>query len=318
MLSKQRSNIQEETIAMDLRKIKLNAPAADSSAEQPESAGQEIEAADLSTDNQEYATNHAEPEYEMPEEEMPILIPDDYDVEDIDYSARNTMSDVVAAKDNITEVPRYERPKLTGKEALENFWYHNKTTVIVCIAAAVMLIAVLIQSIPTKYDHCINIYADARMGVYSIEEIEKQFMEYAEDVDGTGEVKLNINSYNINGNSDPYESIVAYMIIETEFSGEYSAFLTVVDKPHYDFIVENVGTEAFEAYEDYPALISLKNSEFITGTSESNNNDTELFLALVAMPDRFKDDAEMQARHDNAKALLGRILDAHPELAKAE
>lgn len=303
---------------MEPKKIKLNSPVEEIDAEHPETAGSAVETTEPLGAAHESEAHSAEVNDEMTDEEMPILIPDDYDVEEIDYSARNTMSDVVAAKDNIQEMPRYERPKLKGKEALENFWYHNKTAVIVGLVATVMLILVIIQSIPTKFDYHVNIYADANFGVYSIEEINAQLMEYAEDVDETGEIKINTNRYNINSVADPYEPIVAYVVIEAEFSGDYNAFLVVVDKHHYDFIVENAGPDAFEAYEGYPDHISLRNSEFITSTAESNNNDTELFIALVGLPEKYRDDEEMVARYENAKAMLGRILADHPELAKAE
>lgn len=256
---------------------------------------------------------------ELPEEEeMPVLIPDDYDVEDIDYSAQSSLSSVVSARDGVEEAPRYQRPKLKGKEAWDNFMYHHKTTLIVVIVSVVMLAICIIQSIPDKYDYTINIYADVTLGTVALGEINDQLIPYTEDVDGNGELAINLTSYNRHPSSDPYSHIVAYMFIESEFGGEYKGFLSIMDKDHADFIVENLGKDVFEAYEGYPTLIPLKGSALIAGPSESNGNDTELYLVLSSVPEKYKDDAKMVARHDAAKAMLGRILEAHPELPKAE
>ena len=298
---------------MDLNKIKLN-----TSGEEKQEAVCETESVEQTPADEAATGMPAAEEEAYADEEMPILIPEDYDVEDIDYSVRSTMSDVVAAKDGVKEVARYQRPKLKGKEAWENFFYHHKTGLIVAVVSIIMLAIIIIQSIPTKYDYYFNIYANVMMGVHSIEEIEQQLLEYAVDVDGNEEISINISSYNRNGMTDPYESVVAYMFIEMEFGGEFNSFLVVVDMDHYNFIVENVGEDIFEAYEGYPVLIPLKDSEFITSVSESNNNDAELYLTLVSVPERFKDDEDMVARHDAAKEMLGRILADHPELKKAE
>jgi len=301
---------------MDPRKIKLSG-AGDVEREDINETG-DTTVADAAADTEKTAAEAVTEPEEAIEDELPVLIPDDYDVEDIDYSVRNTMSDVVAAKEDIKEATPYKRPKLRGKEAFENFMYHHKTELIVGVVAIIMLVIVIIQSIPEKYDNYVNIYANVKLGGYSLTEIQAQITEHAVDVDGNGEVRINLGSYNRNGISDPYESMVAYMFIESEFGGKFNSFLVIVDKDHYDFIVENVGEDIFEAYEDYPVLISLKNSTFVTPISESNANTEELFLALVSVPDRFRDDEDMVARQQAAKELMGRILEAYPELAETK
>ena len=252
------------------------------------------------------------------EEEMPVLVPDDYDVEDIDYSAQNTLSSVVSAKGEVGEATPYKKPKLKGKEAWDNFMYHHKTTLIVSVVAVVMLAICIIQSIPEKYDYYVNIYADVTLGTIALGEINDQLVAYAEDVDGDERIAINLSAYSRHPTNEPYSHIVAYMFIESEFGGDYNGFLSIVDKDHADFIIENVGPDVFEAYEGYPALIPLKDSELITGPSEGNGNSTELYLVLASVPEKSRDDAKLVARHDAAKAMLGRILEAHPELPKAE
>ncbi len=301
---------------MDPNKINLNSSSPEMRENDAESAVLSEEAVTAEVENSAAVQTGSD----VPEdEEMPVLIPDDYDVEDIDYSVRNTMSDVVAAKEGIEQYERYQRPKLKGKEAVDNFLYHHKTELIVAVVSIVMLVIIIIQSIPTKYDYYFNIYSNISMGAFSVAEIDEQLMKYAVDVDGNEEIKINIGTYNRNGNSDPYESIVAYMFIESEFGGEFNSFLVVVDKDHYKFIVENVGEDIFEAYEDYPVLISLKDSDFVTAALGENANDyDELFLTLVSVPERFLDDEKMVARHDASRELMGRILADHPELGRAE
>jgi len=300
---------------MDLNNIRLNAVGEKDSASTSQQAEETAEAK-LAEESAQPAAASAQTNNE--DDEMPILIPDDYDVEDIDYSARNTMSDVVAAKESIEQQPRYQRPKLKGKEALDNFMYHHKTGLIVGIVAVIMLAIIIVQSIPEKYDYYFNVYAGTSMGMNSIAEIEAQLLPYAVDVDGDEEIKINIASYNRNGISDPYESIVAYMFIESEFGGEFNAFLVMLDKDHYNFIVENVGEDIFEAYEDNPVLIPVGDTGFVTSASDAFDRRDDLYLALIAVPERFKDDEKMVARHDAAEALLGRLLEGHPGFASEQ
>jgi|GEM_PF-1585554 len=253
-------------------------------------------------------------------EEMPVLVPDDYDTEEIDYTEGTSLSDVVSAKEKIEEAPRYEHPKLKGKEAWDNFWYHHKTKVIVIGLMTILLGAATIMSIPPKFDNIFNIYADVNLGIYSKDEITDQLLPYCEDSDGNGEVNINVIINNIYSMADPYSSVAGYMSLDTELGGGHDSFLWIIDRAHYDYIVTELSDDVFEPYDEgYPLAISLKDVELVTSVSAAAGNSKELFLVLVKMPEDKMDDAKMVMRHDSARAVLGRIIEAYPELkAQAE
>ncbi len=256
-----------------------------------------------------------EPTFPDESEEMPVLIPDDYDADEIDYSEGKNLSDVVSAKGEVQEAPRYQRPKLKGREAWENFWYHHKLKVFVITGLVVLLGTAAILSIPVKYDNVFHIFADTQLGLYSMEDVMPKMAEYCEDENEDGEVLVNVIFNNINSRVDAYSHIAAYMALDTELGGEYTSFLWVVDRLHYDYVVELLGENTFEAYEDYPTLISLKGCDLIPPAPDSYGNETELFFVLLSIPEDRMDDAELVARHDSAVEVLGRILEAYPEMS---
>lgn len=297
-------------------KIKLNAPAEEQPVEAQTDAqpAPEAEAAEAPAEAAEMPAAVTEDTAE-PMEEMPVLVPDDYDTEEIDYAEAANLSDVVSAKETIQQTQRYQRPKLRGKEAWDNFWYHHKLKVIVITVSVFCLGLAAIMSIPKKYDHVIDMYADIGIGVEFMDEVIDQFMPYCEDEDGNGKKAINLVINNIYSTRDPYSSISAHMYLGVEFGGEFDAFIVILDKPHYNHIVNELGEGVFETIEGYPALISLKNSELVTLPSSNSGNSKELFIALLAVPADKSDDAKLVERHDRAVSLMNRILEAHPELA---
>jgi len=271
-----------------------------------ESAAQETEVSELPD---------IEPSFPDETEEMPVLIPDDYDVDEIDYSESKNLSDVVSAKGEVQEAVRYQRPKLKGKEAWENFWYHHKLKVFVIIGLVVLLGTAAILSIPVKYDNVFHIFADTQLGLYSVDDVIPKMAEYCEDENEDGDVLVNVIFNNINSRVDAYSHIAAYMALDTELGGEYTSFLWVMDKLHYNYVVELLGEGTFEAYEDYPTLIPLNGCDLIPPAPDSMGKDTELFFVLLSIPEDRMDDAELVARHDSAVEVLGRILEAYPEMS---
>ena len=244
------------------------------------------------------------------EEVIPVFVPDDYEPEDSDYEARP------AAAPGEEYVP-YQRPKLKGKEAWDNFLYHHKNKLIAAAVAIVLLVAVTITSIPTKYDYNFAVYANAFTDINAVDELKEELLPYCVDTDGNGETLVNIMTNN-RSDLSPYSSIASYMSIDSELKGDYNAFLVIIDKDNFDYICADYGEDTFEALDGYPVCIPLSSSGFITAINEKYGSDTELFLSLLRLPEEYADDAEMAARHDNAADVLLRILEAHPELSSAQ
>jgi len=248
-------------------------------------------------------------------EEMPVLIPDDFDANETSCAEQHS-SRKTAPQPGEGYVP-YTPQKLKGKEAWDNFLYHHKNKLIAVAVAIALLAAIYITSIPTKYDYHVAVYADTYFTLEAVDEITADLLPYGEDVDGNGKVTINTI---INNSSDasPYSSIASYMFIDSELKGDYNAFLIVTDQAHYDYITESYGAGVIEALEGCPALLPLKDSDLIDDVCEKYGNNVELYLALLSMPEEHADDSKMQLRHDSAAAALQRIVDAHPEMLVSE
>ena len=252
---------------------------------------------------------------EIEEEQAVVALPDDYEPDDSIYEKHTNLSSVVAAKENITEEPKYERQKLKGRPALENFWYHYKTPVLVALGIVAMLVVIIIESKPMKYDYITMVYANVELGMDGPGEVADQLEEYGEDIDGNGEVKMNVEVYNRESN-DATALMKAFTALQTDFTDEYSSFLCITDKSNYDFIVECYGEDVFEKLDGFPEGIPLRNSELVTSVAEKYGNDTELYLQLLRLPEDKADNAKIAARYDAAKALIERIIEENPELGK--
>ena len=251
------------------------------------------------------------------EDAVPVFVPDDYDPDEVNYEESTSLSKVVSAKEEIEERPKYQKQKLKGKAAIENFFYHHKTTLIVCIITALALGFIIYQSIPVKYDYTFMIYANLNMGMGALDEVTEQLLEYCEDVDGNGEKKINVMLYNRESN-DYNMQMAAYVFLQTDLTDGYSSFLLITDKSTYEFIEDGWGKEIFEAYKDNPVHISLKNTDLITSVAKDYGNDTELFISLLSMPEDKKDKEEYIERKKNAEILLERILEQNPQIVSAE
>lgn len=254
-------------------------------------------------------------EPEAAEEQSVVAVPDDYEPDESVYEKHTNLSSVVAAKDNITEEPKYERQKLKGRAAIENFWYHYKTPVLIALGVAVMLAIIIIESKPTKFDYLTLVYANVELGLDGPGEVADQLEEYGEDIDGNGEVKMNVEVYN-RESEDVSTLMKAFAALQTDISDEYSSFLFITDKSNYDFIVECYGEDIFEKLDGFPEGIPLKDSELVTPITEKYGNDTELYIQLLRLPEDKADNSKFAARYDADRALIERILEENPNLGK--
>ncbi len=258
-----------------------------------------------------------EPEVSITDE-FPVTLPEDYDPDTVDYSQKRSVYGVPSDADPVYS-GKYQRQKLKGKEAVENYWYHyGKITIIVLICAAV-LSYILYMSRQTPYDCEITVFADINMGSDGLHDLSEQVKLYSDDVNGDGQILVNACFYNRNS-PDPNIVQAAYVVIQTDLSDNYRSPLIVMDKEHYEFIVTQAyGREYFDEFECFPDGIPLKDAGFVTDIAKDyGTKDPELYLLLVKLPENDpKVDDEIIAIHDNAREIINRILAENPQI-KAE
>ena len=253
-------------------------------------------------------------------EVLPIVFEDDYDANSEEYIAKLEASgNNIAA--NVEEQPRYERPKLPFKEAVEDFWYHHKTKVMVIGVILIMAAIIFYQSIPEKYDYEFMIFAhNYYFDDAGLQNIAANLQQYGEDLDGDGEVKVHVTRYD-SFSTDYNEYMVSRVYMAEEFRKHHEAYLVLTDKAHYDTLVDvedGFGDGLFESYKGHDKWIDVSDSglflqvdgAFNTGLDE----DLTIGLSLVALNDETAAKATLSKRHDDAAAMLERLLEDHPEI----
>ncbi|MBQ6830335.1 MAG: hypothetical protein IJO59_04335 [Clostridia bacterium] len=88
--------------------------------------------------------------------------------------------------------------QLTPKGKLENIWYHHKWGIlggVFAVIVAAVLIVQLITRVTPDYSICIA--ASTYIPEPIVEELEKALLPYAEDVNGDGEVAVQIQALNV-------------------------------------------------------------------------------------------------------------------------
>ncbi len=88
--------------------------------------------------------------------------------------------------------------KLTPKGKLENIWYHHKWGIlggVFAVIVATVLIVQLITRVTPDYSICIA--ASTYIPEPIVEALEKALLPYAEDVNGDGEVAVQIQALNV-------------------------------------------------------------------------------------------------------------------------
>lgn len=252
-------------------------------------------------------------------ETVPIVFDEDFDANSEEYAAElEKMKNNLAA--DVEEQPRYQKPKLPFKEAVENFLYHNKTKLIVLAVTLIMGSIIIYQSIPEKYDYTFMIFSsNYYFDDISLAAISDNLEQYGEDLDGDGEVKVHTMRFDINS-EDYNESTASRMYMAEEFRTQHEAYLVITDKAHFDVLTneeEGFGMSLFENYKGLGEWIDVTDSGLFVQTDGAFNikdGDDRIGLSLVALNDNTRGKEKYEKRYENAKALLDRLLEDHPEL----
>ncbi len=128
-------------------------------------------------------------------------------------------------------------PPKTPKEKMQNFWFHYKWHTIGSVFLVVVLTILTVQMVTrTKYDMEIVMFSYSPMvDVYS-ESIGDYFEEYATDLNGDGEVNIQVIncSFDNNGNNVQYRNTVLTKL-QSIIAADQSALLYITDEESYEF-----------------------------------------------------------------------------------
>lgn len=253
------------------------------------------------------------------EEEAPVTVVIDYDEdaqEEKDYSSHSALTGVVTAKEDIKEEPKYEKPKLKGKEAWENFIYHNKTYLIIALVLIVVLVVGTVLSLPKPRDQLVMIYANENIGEDGLAKMGKELEKYCEDVNGDGKVNVEVLMYNMNS-TDMNVAMSAVYAIETDLSADYASFIMITDRGHLEFIRQCWENDVYVQRDGYPDGIPTSWSKLLTGTQEEDD-DSLVYVQLLRLPEKEADDEKKVAAYESAAAVIDKMIEAGIETSDVD
>jgi hypothetical protein len=125
-----------------------------------------------------------------------------------------------------------EKKPETFSEKVANFWYHFKAQTIIAVFL-VVVIAILTAQCATreKYDMTVLYFAYSVANDAQIQKMEEYFEQYAQDVDGNGEVNVCVMNCSFNPqNKDPNYRNVSFVKVQSIIAAETGVVLFVMDE----------------------------------------------------------------------------------------
>ena len=126
---------------------------------------------------------------DIPENDEFFYIPD---YSEIEIDAEGDEQQVIERiSDRKSNTKKYVAPDMNFFQKLDEFWYRNKSLIIMGLFAAVVLIYAGISSLPKKYDIDTTIYVSSSDFPSTIQfEMVDEVEAYSDDWNGTGEVEI--------------------------------------------------------------------------------------------------------------------------------
>ncbi len=126
----------------------------------------------------------------------------------------------------------------TPKEKFDNFWFHNKWYVIIISIVVAAIIFVLAQcATKTKYDATVVLFTYTVTGDDNCKLMGKYLEPYCEDINGDGEVNVNVINCSLkNGDTNSEFNFAARTRAQTLLSTDASALLFITDAKSYEFL----------------------------------------------------------------------------------
>lgn len=135
----------------------------------------------------------------------------------------------------------------TFKDKFANFWFHYKFAAIAVLLSAVFLAVTVTQCLgKTKYDLIAVVFTDEYISAEYNLYIEKYFENYFDDINGDGQVKIQITNCSYDGENQYSEmSKTANQKFQTAITAEKSAFIFILNDGTKQKL-KDIGKDFFE------------------------------------------------------------------------
>lgn len=190
--------------------------------------------------------------------------------------------------------------QLPKKERLKNFWYYNRTFVLIGIFAALVLAFTLYECThQAQYDLEVFYITQGPVSTETTTKMQDYFAQFIEDTNADGLKTVLVSSISATDGTDAQMMIAAQTKFMAELSdGEAGAF--IVDKNFYELLNE-------EGYKD-----AVENTYILSDNADLKAQfgflDDPLYYVTKALYDREKDDVDKLLAHDNANRLYEALV----------
>lgn len=152
----------------------------------------------------------------------------------------------------------------TPAEKLKNIWFHDKWLILGAIALTVVIAICVAQCVSRpKYDISAVVYSYNIVGDDDCKLMGDYLSQYCEDINGDGEVKINvINCSYTEGSTDTQYIYSCNTKLQAILSTDSSALLYITDKASYEYLSSISETSLFEGE---PLVLDEKFYEFCNG-----------------------------------------------------
>lgn len=230
--------------------------------------------------------------------------------------ARRKKAGIDAA--NVEEVHTVDGPK-TGKEKIANFWYHYKLVVFAVLFVAVIVLVWLINQLNKPvYDATFLIISEKSFSGSELL-IQSPLKSFARDVNGDGEIKMDIQSFQLAVKADsemtPQMQEMTYAKVIGRISDRRD-FVFMLDEDGY----ENLQSIGFE-FEDISSFTGSDTPQgdryYLKDTKLSEKMElygvvNDMFLCFVdfdSYSESLKNSEEMQKQHQNQWDYFKSLID---------
>lgn len=132
------------------------------------------------------------------------------------------------------------KEKKTFSQWLENFWYHYKWWVVFAVFLLTLVISGIYFGVTdNKYDYNFTYVTYSTTSATQMEEFEDEIKKYAQDVDGDGEININVQYYNMDIIAEDPNGYAANIVgIQDDINNARSTIF-ILDEEAFNFIQEH-------------------------------------------------------------------------------
>lgn len=134
----------------------------------------------------------------------------------------------------------------TFNEKLKNFLFYNRF-IVLGVAFLLIVFAILFNQCVSRidYDICVTVYTSSPVGENDLQRMAEYFEKICDDINGDGEVHVQIIDCSFSKNSNRQLSIAANQKLQSVLVAEYKAMLFITDDYTLDYMQSISSEESF-------------------------------------------------------------------------